>query len=165
MLDALERGASDEQAIKMGLLNATFEALFEYASLDKLLTGNPKNLISALLQQGGVEASEEAATTLANNVADILVMAEKSDYQLKIQAYMESGMSKEEATKQALLDKCIELGWDAVGGFFSGAYPAASVRRCPEYIPVEKPKPRRPRKHRPRPRRKLRLRRRRKLGR
>ena len=28
MLDALERGASDEQAIKMGLLNATFEALF-----------------------------------------------------------------------------------------------------------------------------------------
>ena len=120
MLDALERGASDEQAIKMGLLNATFEALFEYASLDKLLTGNPKNLISALLQQGGVEASEEAATTLANNVADILVMAEKSDYQLKIQAYMESGMSKEEATKQALLDKCIELGWDAVGGFFSG---------------------------------------------
>ena len=120
MLDALERGASDEQAIKMGLLNATFEALFEYVSLDKLLTGNPKNLISALLQQGGVEASEEAATTLANNAADILVMAEKSDYQLKIQAYMESGMSREDATKQALLDKCIELGWDAAGGFFSG---------------------------------------------
>ena len=120
MLDALERGASDEQAIKMGLLNATFETLFEYASLDKLLTGNPKNLILALLQQGGVEASEEAATTLANNAADILVMAEKSDYQLKIQAYMESGMSREEATKQALLDKCIELGWDAAGGFFSG---------------------------------------------
>ena len=120
MLDALERGATDEQAIKMGLLNGTFEALFEYVSLDKLLTGNPRSLIRALFRQGGVEASEEFMTTFANNIADILVMAEKSDYQLKIQAYMESGMSKEEATKQALLDKCIELGWDAVGGFLSG---------------------------------------------
>ena len=89
----------------MGLLNGTFEALFEYASLDKLLTSEPKNLIRALLKQGGVEASEEFMTTFANNVADILVMAEKSDYQLKIKAYMESGMSREEAAKQALLDK------------------------------------------------------------
>ena len=104
----------------MGLLNGTFEALFEYVSLDKLLTSEPKNLIRALFRQGGVEASEEFMTTFANNIADILVMAEKSDYQLKIQAYMESGMSREEAAKQALLDKCIELGWDAVGGFFSG---------------------------------------------
>ena len=120
MLDALERGATDGQALKMGLLNGTFEALFEYVSLDKLLTSEPKNLIRALFRQGGVEASEEFMTTFANNIADILVMAEKSDYQLKIQAYMESGMSREEAAKQALLDKCIELGWDAVGGFFSG---------------------------------------------
>ena len=104
----------------MGLLNGTFEALFEYVSLDKLLTSESKNLIRALLKQGGVEASEEFMTTFANNIADILVMAEKSDYQLKIQAYMESGMSREEAAKQALLDKCIGLGWDAVGGFLSG---------------------------------------------
>ena len=120
VLDALERGATDGQALQMGLLNGTFEALFEYVSLDKLLTGKPKSLIRALFRQGGVEASEEFMTTFANNIADILVMAEKSDYQLKIQAYMESGMSREEATKQALLDKCIELGWDAAGGFFSG---------------------------------------------
>ena len=120
VLDALERGATDEQALRMGLLNGTFEALFEYVSLDKLLTSEPRKLVMALLRQGGVEASEEACTTLANDIADILVMAERSDYELKIKAYMESGMSREKAAKQALLDKCIELGWDAVGGFFSG---------------------------------------------
>ena len=120
VLDALERGATDEQALRMGLLNGTFEALFEYVSLDKLLTSEPRKLVMALLRQGGVEASEEACTTLANDIADILVMAERSDYELKIKAYMESGMSREKAAKQALLDKCIELGWDTVGGFFSG---------------------------------------------
>lgn len=120
MLDAVAKGATDEQALTMGVLNGAFEALFEYVSLDKLLKGNTRNVIKAFFQQGFVEGSEEFNTTFFNTMADILVMAEKSDYRASIQAYMDAGLSEEEATKEALKDKAIEMCWDFVGGFASG---------------------------------------------
>ena len=40
VLDALERGATDEEALKMGMFNGAFEALFEYFEVDSLLKGN-----------------------------------------------------------------------------------------------------------------------------
>ena len=119
-LEALERGATDSQALTMGLLNGAFETLFERVSLDNLLRGNSKNVVTAFFKQGFIEGTEEFNTTLANNIADILVMAEKSDYKKNISAYMASGLSEEEATKQSLLDMCIEMGWDFVGGVVSG---------------------------------------------
>ena len=120
MLDALARGATDEQAITMGVINGAFETLFEYVSLDKLLKGDTRNIIKAFFAQGFVEGTEEANTTFFNNMADILVMAEKSDYRQNIQAYMDAGLSEEQATKEALKDKGIELFWDFIGGAVSG---------------------------------------------
>lgn len=120
MLDAVSRGATDEQAITMGLYNGAFEMLFEKVSLDNLLKGDTRSLVKGILQQGFVEGTEEVSTSFCNNVADILVMAGKSDYQHSIAAYMALGMSEEDATKQALLDMAIEMGWDFVGGAISG---------------------------------------------
>ena len=120
MLDALERGGTDEQALFMGMLNGTFEALFERISLDKLLSGNSRNLITAMLKQGFIEGSEELNTSFFNNVADILIMAENSNYEKNIAAYIESGLDPEEARKQALWDAAIEMGWDFIGGVVSG---------------------------------------------
>ena len=120
MLDALAKGATDEQAITMGVINGAFETLFEYVSLDKLLKGDTRNIIKAFFAQGFVEGTEEANTTFFNNMADILVMAEKSDYRQNIQAYMDAGLSEEQATKEALKDKGIELFWDFIGGVASG---------------------------------------------
>lgn len=120
MLDALAKGATDEQAITMGVINGAFETLFEYLSLDKLLKGDTRNIIKAFFTQGFVEGTEEANTTFFNNMADILVMAEKSDYRQNIQAYMDAGLSEEQATKEALKDKGIELFWDFIGGVVSG---------------------------------------------
>lgn len=120
MLDALARGATDEQAITMGVINGAFETLFEYVSLDKLLKGDTRNIIKAFFTQGFVEGTEEANTTFFNNMADILVMAEKSDYRQNIQTYMDAGLSEEQATKEALKDKGIELFWDFIGGTVSG---------------------------------------------
>lgn len=120
MLDALERGATDEQAVTMGILNAIFETFFEKVSIDHLVNGDTGKIVTDLLIQGGIEASEEGFTTLANNAADILVMAEKSVREQTILAYMEQGLSREEATKRAIWDEAINLGWDVVGGFLSG---------------------------------------------
>lgn len=120
MLDALERGGTDEQALFMGMLNGTFEALFERLSLDNLLSGSGRNLITTMLKQGLIEGSEELNTSFANNVADILIMAENSNYEKNIAAYIESGLDPEEARKQALWDAAIEMGWDFIGGVASG---------------------------------------------
>ena len=120
MLTAIEAGATDEQALVMGILNGAFEMLFEKISLDQLLKGNTRSIVKAILQQGFVEGTEELNTSLFNNIADVLVMAEKSGYRTSIAAYMEQGLTEEEATKRALQDAAIQMGWDFVGGFFSG---------------------------------------------
>ena len=120
MLDALERGATDEQAVTMGVLNAIFEALFEKVSIDNLINGESRNIVMSFLTQGFIEGTEELSTSFANNVADIIVMAEKSNWQRNIAAYIDQGLSPEDATKQAFLDAAIQMGWDFVGGVLSG---------------------------------------------
>ena len=120
VLDAVAKGANEEEAMKMGILNGAFEWVFERVSLENLLKGDARTTIGAILKQGGIEASEEAFTSIGNFVADVLVMAEKSDYRSAVQSYMEAGVSEEEAVKMALFDKAIEIGWDAIGGFLSG---------------------------------------------
>lgn len=120
MLDALERGATDSQALSMGILNGAFETLFEYVSLDHLINGNTGNIVKDILLQGFVEGSEEVSTSLANNLADKFVMAEKSVRQENIREYMSNGLSYEEAYKQALYDSLVDIGWDFLGGALSG---------------------------------------------
>ena len=135
MLTAVEKGATDEQALTMGILNGAFEILAERISLENLFKSDARSVVKAVLSQGGVEGTEEVSTSLLNNIADVLVMAEKSDYRSKIAAYMEQGLSEEEATKQALLDTAIEIGWDFAGGFVSGGVMgggAAAVSRVAE---------------------------------
>lgn len=55
-------------------------------------------------------------------VADVLVMAEKSDWQQSIDDYLQNnpGMTEEDAKKQAFLDAAISVGWDMTGGALSG---------------------------------------------
>ena len=120
VLDAVERGATDSQALTMGILNATFESLFEYVSLDHLLKGNTKNILEGFLKQGFIEGSEEWNTTLFNTIADVLVMAENSDYKTSVRDYMEQGYSEKEAERQAMFDIAVGMGWDFVGGAISG---------------------------------------------
>lgn len=122
MMDALERGATDGQAITMGILNGTFEALFEYVSLDKLLNGDvQKSALRQILEQAGVEASEEMCTTLANTfAADIPVMGDKSQLTQSMQEYRDAGLSEEEASRKAWADWGTDFLWDGIGGALSG---------------------------------------------
>lgn len=120
VLTALEKGATDEQALAMGLLNGTFEALFEFVSINKLLKGNTKSILKAFFEQGFVEGTEELNTTLFNTIADICVMAENSDYQNMIKSYLEKGYSQKDAERMAMQDIAIGMGWDFIGGAISG---------------------------------------------
>lgn len=126
ILDAVENGATDEQALTMGILSGAFEILFEKYELDHLL-GADSNVVKALVNQALTEGIGEGATTIANSVADFIVMAENSGYQRLVAEYIENGLSPEEAARQALLDYAIQVGWDVVGGMLSGSIMGAAA--------------------------------------
>ena len=127
--DAYDRGASDSQAMSVGLLYGTAEALFEHISLGKLRTFHTsaaagkktaKTLVKDMLKQSFVEGSEEVCTDIANVISDAIVMADKSEINQTIAAYQADGMSEDEATRRAWLDWLGQTAQDFAGGMISG---------------------------------------------
>ena len=122
--NARARGATDEQAILLGIANGLAEAAGEAFSIDKLLktgaSSTLKDFFFNILKQSGVEASEEGVTTLINNLADQLVMQDQSEFNNLVLYYTQNGMSQEEAKKQAWKDMAESLAYDMLGGFVSG---------------------------------------------
>lgn len=127
--DAYDRGASDGQAMSVGLLYGTAEALFEHVSLDKLRMFHTsaaagkktvKTLVKDMLKQSFVEGSEEVCTDIANVISDAIVMADKSEINQTIAAYQADGMSEDEATRRAWLDWLGQTALDFAGGAISG---------------------------------------------
>lgn len=125
MYNKKQQGATDEQAIKMGVLAGLAEAAGEHFSIEGLINMNEANTMKAffgnVLKQSGIEASEEGFTTLMNNFADQLIMGKDSAFYEKVRTYMsENGMSEQEAKKQAWKDMAEDLAFDMVGGAISG---------------------------------------------
>ena len=122
--NAKARGATDEQALWLGIAYGLAEAAGEAFSIDKLLKTGSSDTLKAfffnILKQSGVEASEEGFTTLANNLADQLIMQDQSEFNSLVLYYTQNGMSEEEATKQAWKDMAESLAFDMLGGFVSG---------------------------------------------
>ena len=119
VLDAVANGANDDQALFMGALNGAAEIVFEIFEVEELL-GSSSNMVKSVLNQALTEAIGEGATTISNTLADILVMQDKSEFITNVRKYQNQGMSKEEAELQAFLDAAIAVGWDSLGGAFSG---------------------------------------------
>ena len=127
--DAYDRGASDKEAVSLGVLYGAAEALFEHISLDKLRMFHTsaaagkktaKTLVKDMLKQSFVEGSEEALTDIANAISDAIVMADKSEINQTIAAYQAEGMSEDEATRRAWLDWLGQTAQDFAGGAISG---------------------------------------------
>lgn len=126
ILDAVENGATDEQALAMGLISGGFEVLFEKYELESLL-GESKSVVGGIVKQMFSEGVGEGATTAANLLTDTLVMADKSQFQKIYGEYIAKGLSKENAKKQAFLDIAVQVGWDVVGGLASGGIMGGAV--------------------------------------
>ena len=120
VLDAVESGASDEQALLIGILNGAAEYLFEKYELDNLL-GQDTSYLKSIANQAITEGFGEGMTSVSNAVVDYLVMAENSGLEQKAREYMLMGYSESEAMTQALLDIAADIGWDVIGGMVSGA--------------------------------------------
>ena len=127
MKNILDNGGTNDQAMVGGFAAGVAEALFEKVSVDALL--KPKNITSfkswakEALKQGGVEASEEVCTELANMFTDALIRGQDSDFQRAIAFYQTEeggGLSLAEAKKKAYLDAIGQVALAGLGGFISG---------------------------------------------
>ena len=121
----IERGGTSQQAILGGFASGVAEMIFENIGIDNLLKMKaPLTLKTAaknVLKQGAVEAGEEVCTEIANIFSDAAIMANKSEFSLAVQKYMnELGLSEKDAKEKAYLDCVNRVVLSAAGGFISG---------------------------------------------
>lgn len=125
LTDALDRGATDEQATATSIFSGIWETLFEEVSLERLLDlKTPKTVrqfLTNTLLQSATEGSEELFTEMANTLTDEMIMKDLSNYRLNKKAYEASGLTEEEARRNAMADVAKNWGMAALGGFASGA--------------------------------------------
>ena len=124
--DAVDAGATDTQALGIGLLNGAAEMFFEdisLSNLDAFMTTDArgiKNFVKNLLKQSFTEGSEEFFTTVANTLTDALVMQDRSEINRNIETYINNGYDEKDATKMAAMDWFKNASLDMLGGFLSG---------------------------------------------
>lgn len=121
MIDAKNNGATDDQAMALGIVSGAAEALFEKFSIENLFHGGvSKSTILAALKQGGIEASEEMATEITNILANEAIMGNQSDFKKTVAEYKEMGLDDKDAKAKALEEKLLQVLEAGAGGFLSG---------------------------------------------
>ena len=119
-LDAKERGLSDEKAIFLGTISGTAEAFFESKTFDAFFGGDlTEDGWKYLVKNIGTELAGELGTEAVNDVSDILISQDLSTWQLSVDGYIKSGMTKKEAFNKAFDDAAIKYYDIAAGTIFS----------------------------------------------
>ena len=141
--DALERGATFQEAWISGVAGGLAETLVEMIPFGKLFrmasTGGKifsKAGISNILKAAGMEAGEETISQYLGTLADMKIMGGRSQFSQTMQEYIASGMSEGEAYKATLEDyfvyqPMLAAFGGAVGGAFfgTGAQGVGNLRR------------------------------------
>ena len=131
--DALSRGATPEQALLYGSIVGAAEGVTEMINADNLLkvgsSATLKNYLLKALNQGIGESIEEGASSIIGNIADNIIMQDKSNFYATVQQLMEDnpGMSEEEAKNKAWINMVGGIAFDAMGGFATGIGNAMTV--------------------------------------
>lgn len=123
-----EDGASGAQIALGALASGAIEMATEKYSIEyftsNFLKGDIKGFadwMKKTLIQGATEMSEEVASELANQAVDALLRGANSDNNQEIQALIAQGIPEEEAKRQALVNRAVDVFWAGYGGFVSGA--------------------------------------------
>lgn len=117
MLDAKQKGATDKQALAMGIFANCFEMLVDKYGVGRLLEDGKNSLKGEgeLLEKATKKISgewfDEKTTNLANSVAAYMIMAGNSNYKQNIRYYLEEhpNWNYEQAEKRALLDAALMI--------------------------------------------------------
>lgn len=127
--EGINRGLDDRHAITNAVFAGMNEVLFEKVSLDRFMDtvmdkGNLGNTLLSMLKgsqlQRLVEGSEEFFTDIANNIADALINGDMSKYRTNIRAYMNNGLSYDDAVNKANQEYLTEYAQSAFGGYIGG---------------------------------------------
>ena len=122
--EALSRGASDGQALLYGTSLGVFEGLAEMIGVDNLFklgsTSTVKGFIRNIVKQAGAEGMEEGLTAFLSNIADNVIMGDKSNFSFLVAQYMADGMSEDEAQKKAWVTTAGDMVFDTIAGAVSG---------------------------------------------
>lgn len=122
--EGIQRGLSVDKALTYGYASGVAEVAGEMFSIEHLIKmKNPsslKGIIKNIFVQGGIEASEESATTLMNTISDAIINGDKSELASNYYALIQAGYTPEEAERLAIADWTGGIMYDALGGFVSG---------------------------------------------
>ena len=114
-----EQGASNEQIAWGAGLSGAAEMVFEKYSIENLINLKDADTVGRLVMnaliQGGVEASEEGFTELANTITNAIVMGSESDWAKLLE-------ENDGVAWKALVAKAQEIGSAAFSGFVSGGF-------------------------------------------
>ena len=133
--DAAERGATTEEAVAYGTIGAAaeviteklgFERLFKLGKLAKVAGGKGK-LAAEILKSMGSEGLEEGTSEAANQIADALIMGDRSQMAEIYMAAKAAGKTEGEATAAALKGAAGQIGYSAGIGALSGGMIAGGV--------------------------------------
>ena len=131
-MDALDRGLTDAQAVELGAAAGIAEYLGEKMSIEHFFKfkdiRTARQAVKHAAAQAGIEASEEAMTTVINTIADFIISGDKSEYATNVAFYLSEGKTQKEAEGLALADAISGLIQDTIGGAISGfAFGSAGV--------------------------------------
>jgi len=122
VVEAKEKGYSDEDAFTLATIIGMAEIFTEKVSLETLL--NPELINDGALKYIAknfiAEGSEEVASDLIGDFASIALLQSESDWYRAIDAYKAKGHDEPEAVALAFRDKLFDLGSTALAGALSG---------------------------------------------
>ncbi len=127
-IDTANRGLTPNQIMATSSIAAAAETVFEKLSLDNLkgiVKGGTakeagKSLFKDILSQMASEGGEEMATEVANAAADYFINGELSNFVQSVEQYQNTGMSEDDAKKQAWKDLFGQIAYAGAAGAVSG---------------------------------------------
>lgn len=135
VLDTLSRGGTQQQAFLNGIVNGALEFLSESPAVEGVFNvgrgirpvKDVKSFAISTLRQMGIEAGGEGFANVTQNLADQIIMGDKSNFGQTVKYYEQEGKSHKEAVKQATMDMYVKQTAEAMatgalaGGMMGGA--------------------------------------------
>lgn len=133
--DATERGATSEEAVAYGTIGAAAEIITEKLGFERLFNlgkfakaaGGKGRLAMEILKNMGSEGLEEGTSEAANQIADVLIMGDRSQMAETYRMAREAGQTEGQAAATALRDTAAQIGYSAGIGALSGGMIAGGV--------------------------------------
>lgn len=133
--DAMERGANTDEAITYGTIGAAAEIITERLGFERLFhlgkfakaAGGKGRLAMEILKNMGSEGLEEGTSEAANQIADVLIMGDRSQMAETYRMAREAGQTEGQATATALRGAATQIGYSAGIGALSGGMIAGGI--------------------------------------